>query len=60
MQMSDQFHVPLALPWGEEYTISLERGREENNSCPCRQSMPGRPARNLGSIVTEFPRLQAT
>jgi len=32
-----------------------ERGSEETNTRPCRESNPGTPARSLVTILTELP-----
>jgi hypothetical protein len=59
--------VPAALLPGKDPRYPLHRrldgpqspygrGGEEKNFCPCRELNPGRPARNLVTILTELPK----
>jgi len=65
MEVSGQVYDPATLPPGKNSRYPLDRrlgrpqvlcvrGGEENNSCPCRQLNPGRPARSSFIIVIEL------
>jgi hypothetical protein len=69
MKLSGQLHDPAALLPGKSPRYPLGRklggphsrsGRdgEEKSLCPCQESNPGRPARNLATILTELLWLQ--
>jgi len=67
MDVIGQLHDPAALTPGKAPPNPLDRrlggpqirsGRgDEKNSCPCRESNPGRPARSLVNVVSELSRL---
>jgi hypothetical protein len=63
MQVGGQFYAPAALSLGEKSRYPSDRrlgglqrrsgrgGEEKKNSCPCRESNPGRLARSLVTIL---------
>jgi hypothetical protein len=70
MEVSGQLHVLAALPPGKDPLYQMDRsldepqgssgrGGKEENSCPCRESNPGRPARNLVTVLS-YPGSYAT
>jgi len=67
-KVSDQIHVPTALPLGEEPQwvggwvgpkAGLDAVAKGKILFPCRKLNPGLPARHLVTTLTELPRLQA-
>jgi hypothetical protein len=66
MEVSDQIHSPAALPRGKRPRYPLDRrlgqspsgggGEEKKIPFPCQESNPGRSARSLNTIQTEFHR----
>jgi len=68
MEVSGQLLTPAALPQrkgptlpiryeaGGDPRISLDTVARRRNPCPCRESNPGRPARDLVTVLTyELP-----
>jgi hypothetical protein len=59
MEVSGQIHAPATLPSGKElpYTVdraSLHEVANIKNTCHCRESNPGRPARGVVTTLTEL------